>query len=460
MKKSISITCKTGELIEIAKLELFQGDLKEITPEAMDKLKASIIKYGFSFPIFVWKTKILDGHQRLEAAKQLIKDGYMLKGGKLPVVQISAESDHEAAEKLLLINSRYAQMTQAGFDAFVTDFDIDLSDFSGLLEIPEIDFYFDGGGDFDGNTDPDEVPDVQPDIVSKRGDIWIMGDHRLMCGDSTLIDDVKALMVSEKANLIFTSPPYDNQRTYNLEEEINWPELMSGVFGNLICTDDCQVLVNLGLIHKDGEVQRYWDTFIDFMRESGWRFFGWYVWDKLNPLPGDSSGRLDNRHEFIFHFNRKKIKLIKVIECKRFGDKIHGTGRRRVDANNNDIVQGKFDRQGEPIGKFKVLQSVIQNHPYKEREGINHPAMFPVGLVKQIIETFPNNIIHEPFSGSGTTIIAAQKTNRRCFAMEISERYCDVSIRRWQDFTGQQAVLESTGEKFDDIPARQSYNDK
>jgi len=103
MKKSISITCKAGELIEIAKLERFQGDLKEITPEAMDKLKASIVKYGFSFPIFVWQTKILDGHQRLEAAKQLIKDGYMIKGGKLPVVQIEADSDQEAAEKLLLI---------------------------------------------------------------------------------------------------------------------------------------------------------------------------------------------------------------------------------------------------------------------------------------------------------------------------------------------------------------------
>lgn len=150
MKKSISITCKTGELIEIAKLDRFQGDLKEITAEAMEKLKASIIKYGFSFPIFVWQTKILDGHQRLEAAKQLIKDGYMLKSGKLPVVQIEADSDQEAAEKLLLINSRYAQMTQAGFDAFVTDFDIDLSGFSELLEIPEIEFDFsneDSGND-------------------------------------------------------------------------------------------------------------------------------------------------------------------------------------------------------------------------------------------------------------------------------------------------------------------------
>lgn len=213
MKKSISITCKSGELIEIAKLERFQGDLKEITPESMDKLKASIVKYGFSFPIFVWKTKILDGHQRLEAAKQLIKDGYMLKGGKLPVVQISAESDQEAAEKLLLINSRYAQMTQSGFDAFITDFDIDLSDFSGLLEIPEIDFDFDGGGGSVGNTDtelrvsltdrflipPFSVFDMRQGYWRARKQAWQAlgikselgrGDNLLLNGDIAIDSDL------------------------------------------------------------------------------------------------------------------------------------------------------------------------------------------------------------------------------------------------------------------------------
>lgn len=180
MKKSISITCKTGELIEIAKLERFQGDLKEITPEAMDKLKASIVKYGFSFPIFVWQTKILDGHQRLEAAKQLIKDGYMLKGGKLPVVQIEADSDQEAAEKLLLINSRYAQITQAGFDAFVTDFDIDLSGFSGLLEIPEIDFE---------DITPDRIPDHSSDGGSESISMKLIFNPIIW---SEKADDIKA----------------------------------------------------------------------------------------------------------------------------------------------------------------------------------------------------------------------------------------------------------------------------
>lgn len=412
MTKSISITCKTGELLEIAKLERFQGDLKEITPEAMDKLKASIIKYGFSFPIFVWQTKILDGHQRLEAAKQLIKYGYMLKGGKLPVVQIEADSDQEAAEKLLLINSRYAQMTQAGFDAFVTDFDIDLSGFSGLLEIPEIDFDFDGGGGFDGNTDPDEVPDVQPDIVSKRGDIWILGEHRLMCGDSTLIDDVEALMSGEKADICFTDPPYGikmdkgfegfggfggfgppiKRRQYN----DNWDDERPSKNTFELILNNCKQAVIFG-----------GNFFADLLPLST----HWIVWDKKNTMP-------------------------------TFGDcELCWTDIKRISVKKYEFTYNGL------IGKEK------------ERY---HPTQKPVGLFKLILYDYTkeNYLIFEPFSGSGTTIIAAQQTNRRCFALEISERYVDVAVRRWQDFTGLQATLESTGEKFDDIPARRPDNDK
>ena len=87
----------------------------------------------------------------------------------------------------------------------------------------------------------------------------------------------------------------------------------------------------------------------------------------------------------------------------------------------------------------------------KARIGIDHPAMFPPGLVEQIIKTFPNNLIYEPFSGSGTTIIAAQQTGRKCYAMEISPQYVDVAIKRWQDFTGKDAVSERTGETFEMI---------
>lgn len=134
----IKITCDAATTMPIDDLEAFQGKLKSITEAEFEKLKVAILKYGFSFPVFVWRKSILDGHQRVQAVKRLIDDGYELEGGMLPVVLIEAKDRKEAAEKLLLINSRYAKIDQDGFDFFVQDFDIDVVDMSGLLEIPEI----------------------------------------------------------------------------------------------------------------------------------------------------------------------------------------------------------------------------------------------------------------------------------------------------------------------------------
>jgi DNA modification methylase len=445
-KNQIKITCKTDKYLHIDELEAFQGKLKSIDNESMEKLKKSILKYGFSFPIFVWRYNILDGHQRLEAVKRLIDDEHEMNDRRLPVVEIQAKDETEAAEKLLLINSRYATIEQDGFDSFISDFSIDIPEIKELLEIPEIDFSL-PEDEFEGNTDPDDIPEVEETPVSNTGDIWILGDHRLMCGDSTDEDDVKKLMNGKKAEMVFTSPPYDNQRTYELSEEIKWNDLISKAFGHDIYSDDCQILVNLGLIHKDGEVYRYWDWFIDSMRESGWRFFGWYVWNKIKGMYGDWKGRFTPRHEWILHFNKKSLKLNKIIKCSDAGEKLHGTKDRRKDGK----IMGRPAGYGKKVGQYKPLESVIDNYSEKSRTGINHPAMFPISLAQQIIEAFPLRSIYEPFSGSGTTIIAAEQTGRCCFGMEISPQYVDIAVRRWQEFTGKDAVLESTGKTFNDI---------
>lgn len=136
--KKIEVTCKNTKLMSIEQLEKFQGKLKAIDEDSFNKLKKSIINYGFSFPIFVWGQKILDGHQRLAALTKLMSDGYQLEGGKVPIVEIVAENETQAAEKLLLINSRYAKIDQSGFDQFIDDFNIDLSEFMTLIEIPDI----------------------------------------------------------------------------------------------------------------------------------------------------------------------------------------------------------------------------------------------------------------------------------------------------------------------------------
>jgi hypothetical protein len=138
MAKQIKIRCNAADGLEIDELEAFQGDLKTISDDELEKLKKSILKYGFSFPVFVWENKILDGHQRLKAVKQLVSDGYKIKDNKLPVVRIEAKNEKEAAEKLLLINSRYAKIDQEGFQVFTFDFDIDILEIGNFIDIPEI----------------------------------------------------------------------------------------------------------------------------------------------------------------------------------------------------------------------------------------------------------------------------------------------------------------------------------
>jgi DNA modification methylase len=129
------------------------------------------------------------------------------------------------------------------------------------------------------------------------------GGHRLLCGDATIASDVERLMDGEEAEICFTSPPYAQQRDYKTGPQ-DWDALMRGVFSILPVKHGAQVLVNLGLVHHDGEWVAYWDGWIEWMRSAGWRRFGWYVWDKGFALPGDWNGRLAPSHEFVFHFNR------------------------------------------------------------------------------------------------------------------------------------------------------------
>lgn len=154
----INITCDCKSMLPIEQIEAFQGKLKSIDDENFEKLKGSILKYGFSFPIFVWKNKILDGHQRLNAVKSLIESGETLKGGKLPIVNINAENEKEAAEKLLLINSHYAKLDQDGFELFVKNFNIEIDDLSHLLEIDDIEIYIE-------DDEPESFRDINPDEV-------------------------------------------------------------------------------------------------------------------------------------------------------------------------------------------------------------------------------------------------------------------------------------------------------
>jgi DNA modification methylase len=273
------------------------------------------------------------------------------------------------------------------------------------------------------------------------------GGHRVACGDSTSAEDVKRLMRGELADFVFTSPPYAQQRDY--ESAIgDWDALMQGVFSILPVTDNAQVLINLGLVHRDNEWIPYWSAWIDWMRAAGWRRFGLYVWDQGFALPGDWNGRLGPSFEFIFHFNRASSKTKKSV-AKKPGSvhKGHGTGLRKADGKMSAITNRAASLQPN-----KIHDNVFRVTRHMARGGVEnrHPALFPVALVEEVAACYTKegDVLFDPFCGAGTVIIACEKTGRVARGMEIAAAYVDIAVLRWQNFTGQSAILESTFEPF------------
>jgi DNA modification methylase len=278
------------------------------------------------------------------------------------------------------------------------------------------------------------------------------GGHRLLCGDSTSADAVARLMDGSEADICFTSPPYAQQRDYETGPQ-EWDALMREVFSILPAKHGAQVLVNLGLVHRDGEWLPYWDGWIEWMRSAGWRRFGWYVWDQGPGLPGDWNGRLAPSHEFVFHFNcvaerprktkDKQPENIQVMSVARAGTR---GGMRRADGSisrRSNLAAG--------LQPKKIPDTVIR--VMRHKAGGGHPAPFPVDLVTEILTAFSDegDLAYDPFCGSGTQLISAELNGRRCFGMEIAGFYCDLAVKRWSKFTGGAAVLADDGRTFEQL---------
>ena len=234
--------------------------------------------------------------------------------------------------------------------------------------------------------------------------------------------DCREVLPSIEADVLFTSPPYAQQRDYGgaLSDE-PWDQIVPPA---LASTSAGQVLVNLGLVHRDGAVDEYWMPLLDAMRAEGHRLFGWYVWDQGWGLPGEWSGRFAPSHEFIFHFNRKATALYKTERSRSFGQRISGTGLR-----GKSTTKGAFTGQGNLVGEWKVPDSVVRVTREMRRD-IEHPARFPLALPMKVLSAFTGDTILDPFMGSGTTLRAAKDLGRKAIGIEIEERYCEIAAKR------------------------------
>jgi DNA modification methylase len=284
--------------------------------------------------------------------------------------------------------------------------------------------------DPEGIADGDAVPEPPVDPVTQPGDVWLLGKHRVMCGSSTVMTDVELLMARTKADLCFTSPPYGVGLDYGLYVDtfencrkllrevapVIWSVLRDGGF----CITNFADIVSAREFNKTSTPSEYpmaleyWPTFTDI----GFLLHTRRVWAKPHarvsaPWTANSS-RAACDWEHVWTWLKPGVHL----------------NERRAPSFYGVIDSTKLD--GVDVGKD------------------THPAAFPVGIAAAFVQIYSNKreSVFEPFCGTGTTVIACETAGRKCYGMELSPAYCDVIVKRWQQFTGKTATLESTGEPF------------
>ena len=394
----------------------------------VDRIAASITEFGFTNPILIDKHKeIIAGHTRLKAAIKLgLKEvptialenltpaqakAYMIADNKLNEL---AEWDKDVLKELLHELPPTINTETLGFSQEELDRLLGVNTPDGFDESKE-----------------DEVLDEVP-AICKLGNVWKLGEHTLMCGDATNKENVISLFAGNKAALCFTSPPYSDQRTYRGNKELS-TEYISNFIS--VSADLCELFaVNLGMSRKDGEVIQYWDDYIKKAKESGLKLLSWNIWDKgATGSIGNQSAMFAITHEWIFVFGKNRKELNKTHPNKHAGVFANPSIRQK----DGSVKKAK----SVFIAEFSNLPTIYSVTAQKAQDDIDHPARFPVEFPKGYIEACTNtgDWVYDPFCGSGTTLIACEKTNRKGLAMELDPHYCDVIIARWEKVTGKKA---------------------
>lgn len=389
--------------------------------EQVMQIASSIKEFGFINPIITdGKNSIIAGHGRLMAARKL-------RMKTVPVITVDHLTDAQR-RAYIIIDNKLA--LNSGWDDELLkieievlsdlDFNIDLLGFSD----DELDLILFDNDAQDGLTEDDDAPPIPDESITRRGDIWLCGDHRVMCGDSTCATDVEKLLNDRKIDLIFSDPPYgvsyaDKNAMLNAFDK-----------GNRIQTEiknDHMTLEETGRLWAD--VFSLWSSYLA-------NYSSYYI---ASPQGGDlylmmmmmmNENGMPLKHTIIWNKNN------------------HVLGRCDYNYKHEPIIYG-WSKKHKFYGRG-TLKNSVWDIPKPQKNDL-HPTMKPVALVENCIlnSSESNQIVADMFLGSGTTLIAAQKTGRICYGMELDEKYCDVIVKRWQDFSGKQAILEATGATFE-----------
>lgn len=396
---------------EVSKLIPFARNARTHSDDQVKQIAASIREFGFNNPILIREDlTVIAGHGRLAAAKVLgLQEVPTICLSHLTPTQVRAYvlADNKLAmnagwdEEMLSLELKELEME--GFDVALTGFD-ETEVKAMLADKTE-----------KGLTDEDEVPVENKQTVTKKGDVWVLGSHRVMCGDSTMIDDFKKLMNVGLADMLHTDPPYGVDY-----EGVNNDHLKAEKLKQFI-TD---ALTNCFISMKEGSNAYVWHPdihayeFIGAFRDSG------FVQAKPATIQWLKSSLVLSQGDY--H---------SINEPCLYGWK-EGAGRVRVK-----------DRTQTTVWSFD-----------KPKKSKDHPTMKPVELCERAINnsSLPGHVVLDAFGGSGSTLIACEKTGRINRSMELDPKYCDVIVKRWQDFTGKKAVLESSGKTFNELSSHEN----
>lgn len=379
------------------------------------QIAGSIKEFGFTNPLLIDEQGgIIAGHGRLMAADLLGID-------EVPTITLKGltEAQRKAyviADNQLALNAGWDldnlkveidRLTELDFDVDLLGFDDDF--LSSLLDEPT-----------EGLTDEDAVPDAPENPVTVEGDVWILGNHRLMCGDSTSIDAVDKLMDGNKADMVFTDPPYGMSygggRAGKIGSTDGTVKKHGVILGDTFKGNDLIGMIRDAVgsavtVSKSGSSKYIcfpWRTYSEFeeaLAQIDLTPTACVVWDKKSIGLGNANYR--PQHEFIFYVK---------------GNDWHG------DKAQSDVWYMSRGATGKYV----------------------HPTQKPVELIEKAINNSSKgqDLVIDVFGGSGSTLIACEKTNRYCRMMELDPKYCDVIVKRWEEFTGKEAVLESTGKSY------------
>lgn len=376
---------KQVEWLELNGLIPYAKNSRTHSEAQVAQIAGSIKEFGFNNPVLIDEDNgIIAGHGRVLAAQKLGLQA-------VPCIRLAhlSETQRRAyviADNRLALNAGWddSMLTLELQDLKAEDFNLDLLGF----EADELNALLNPIKETEGLTDEDAVPEVPEEPKTKPGDIYQLGRHRLMCGDSTSIDAVEKLMDGQLADMVITDPPYGIGYEYADHKDDN-NEANAQLVWDVFALHQCGKVWTPGLMNLARDIERFGKTKVA-------------VWHKKFAAAGNGIGGASTWEPIlIVEPQEKKLK--------------------------NDVIVLKTDR--EEVGG-KSLRDL-------------HSCPKPVGLYEEIINSFvkERGIVFEPFCGSGTTLIASEKTARICFSMEMSPKYCDVIVKRWEEFTGQKAEL-------------------